>query len=78
MDEIPDFLVARVKNMGAIGMDVDAFDPFRVAIASDMAPLVDQKAALTPVRRQSCKGGSIQTASNDQVVEGRGLAVGET
>lgn len=46
MNEIPDFPVARVKNMGAVGMDVDAFDPFRVAIAADVAPLVDQKAAL--------------------------------
>lgn len=47
-DEVPDFLVVGMEDMGAIVMDADAiFVPMVIAVSSDMGTLVDDGDGMT-------------------------------
>ena len=42
IDEFPDFFIVGVKNVGAVHVNVDAFDFLRIRIAGDMLASVNQ------------------------------------
>ena len=44
---VPDFFVRRPEDMGAVEVDVNALDLFRVAVAADVPPAVENEHAHT-------------------------------
>jgi hypothetical protein len=53
MHILPHGLIAGVKNMCTIGMDVDAEPIFRITVASNMTALVNNQALFAGIRCQA-------------------------
>ena len=56
--------------MGAVAVDVDAFQLLHVTVATDVVAAVDDQAALACIGGQPGEGGAEQAAADDQIVVG--------
>src|SRR5262245_13021277 len=69
IDELPNLLVARVEDMRAIAMNVDAFDLLGKAVAADVIALVDQKHPPSVLRHDACKHRAEHAAADDGIIK---------
>ena len=62
--EIPHFIIIGMEDMRTISMNIDSLNALRVTITGYMVPSIDNKAFLSCIGHQSCKGGTIEACAN--------------
>lgn len=66
-DEVPDFAVVGMEDVGAVVVDADAVViPVVMAVATDMGTLVDDGDAMTLLRKQPCCGTAADAGTDDE------------
>jgi hypothetical protein len=70
VEKPPHRLVGRVKDVGPIAMNMNAFRLVGVAVPRHMGAALDHQNPLATIRRQACEGAVIQAGSNHKVVVG--------
>lgn len=68
VDIRPDILIARVEDVRAILVDVDAILLLAIDIAADMLPTLQHQDRLTRLLRLMCKDRAEKTTANNQII----------
>ena len=66
--EIPYLLVARMENVGAVFMDVDALDIFAIDVSTQLCALVDDEALFAHFVGAVCKSCPEKAGTDNQII----------
>ena len=69
IDEVPHAGVAGVKNVGPVAMHVDALETLGIAVAADVAALVDEHDFRTMFGHDAREHRAKHSAADDEVIE---------
>lgn len=68
VDVLPDFFVARMENMGAVLVNLNAFNLFRIDVAGDVATFFYDETALAALRGFVSKYSTEQAGTDNQII----------